>query len=537
MSSNEPSTWVDEVAARTRTQPRALEQGLSGLVYRHLPDERPGKTPPEDLHTWLKQLFPQALSIDFAPHHQELIEWASRINPDDHPRPYIAIWPRFGGKTSIVECLVVALGAPRPFVANDQKITEAARNYCLYVSETQRQADKHVEEIRRRLESQRLGTYYPRYASPKTRQYGGTESWSRNRLITGTGYVVDALGLNSASRGVKVEDNRPDLIVFDDIDAKFDSTKITRKKEGLIKDTIIPTFGQNAAIIGVQNKVLPDGVFAKLADDRADYLMRRHVSGPLPAIKDLETEKRWDDEAERWIDVITSGTPTWEGMGLEECQRRIEESGLSSFLRECQHEVEEVEGALWTKDQIDAVRVSNHPSLRRILVAVDPSGGDAETGIIVVGLGIDGKAYVLDDRSMPGDKANAWGQEVVDAFYEWQADAIVAEKNQGGEMVRTTILSTADNTASVPVYLVHAKRGKEVRADPVAAAYGDEEIEWKDTRVCHVGTFKDLEQQMTTWVPGNESPDRLDALVYGIKKLIISSTQGQQQQTPPSRSY
>jgi hypothetical protein len=539
--SSKPSTWVDDLVDKTRKTPRAEDQVINGFVRQYLPEERDGTTPPRDLREWLQTIFPQAFDTPFAPHQESLIEWAAQIRPETHPRPYIGIWPRGGGKSTLVESLCIALGAPRPVQSDsgdEEGVTlRAARDYCLYVSETQGQADDHVQEIANRLESEAIVNAYPQFARPRTRRYGDTKSWSRTRLITGTGFIVDALGLNAAGRGVKVEDERPDLMIFDEIDAKFDSRAITRKKESLIKDKIIPMFGENAAIVGVQNKVTADGVFAKLADDRADFLMRRKVVGPIPAIRDLETEKQYDEEAERYRDVIVDGTPTWAGQDLEACQRRIDESGLSSFLREGQHEVRDVEGALWTVDQLDAVRVSNYPSIRRLVIGVDPSGGDAETGIVVVGLCVDGNVYVLEDLSMPGDKPNEWGCEVADAYFRWQADAVIAEKNQGGEMVRSTIVSSHEYGADVPVYLVQAKRGKQVRADAAAGAYGSEETGYDDTRVCHVGTFPDLEAQMTSWVPGNESPDRLDALVYGVKKLIVTAAESNQSSTPPTVSY
>lgn len=547
MHSNESSTWVDDLAEGPHRAPRAQERGVQAVVTKHLPEERAGEVPPDDLEDWLLEMFPQDFDSDFGYHHRRFIQWAGKVDPGDHPQPYIAIWPRGGGKSTLVECVVIALGAPRPVYQEkddgDEMMTlESARNYCLYVSETQEQADRHVEDIGTRLESPRLASRYPQFASPKIRETGQRKSWSRTRLITGTGFVIDALGLNSAGRGVKVEDVRPDCLVFDDIDDKHDTQEATRKKETTIKDTIIPMFGgDGAAIIGIQNKIIPDGVFARLSDDRADYLLRRRVDGPHKAISGLETEKRYREdlgEDGRYIDTITEGEPLWDGQDLEQCQRRIEESGLDSFLRECQHEVEDVEGALWTRDQLSAVRVSDHPSLRRIIVAVDPSGGNAETGIIVIGLGVDGKAYVLQDRSMPGHTPNAWGREIVDAYDEWKADAVIAEGTHGGEMVRGTIVSAIDDTRNVPVYLVDAKRGKYTRAEPVASAYGDEDIDWQDTKVHHVGSFPDLEHQMRTYVPGNESPDRLDALVWGLKKLVI--TKGVKEsgsQAPGTQTY
>ena len=522
------SDWASELAEPRQRRQVAKDIGWRPLFDENLPD-RQEAVAPRDLEEWLKELFPSSFNIPFGWHHQDFIEWAATIRPESHPDPYIGIWPRGGGKSTLVECTVIALGAPRPFQYEENgevyEQHQPARRYCVYVSETQAQADRHVEDIGTRLESRRVQTRYPNLASPKVRQETGQkQSWSRNRLITNNGFIVDALGLNAAARGIKVEDVRPDLLVFDDIDDKHDSRKITQKKETIIKDTIIPTFGRQAAIVGIQNKILPDGVFARLADDRADYLLRRRVSGPYKAVEGLETEKRYDEEVDRYIDEIVEGTPLWEGQDLRECQRRIQESGLSSFLRECQHEVEDIEGALWTRSQIEAVRVSSHPTLSLIVVGVDPSGGTAETGIIVAGITPSGDAYVLEDRSMAGDRPVKWGREVVDAYNEWGANAVIAEKNQGQQMVASTIKSAANNPRNIRVNLVNAKRGKYVRAEPVAAAYGSEEVDYDDTRVHHVGTFPDLEHQMRTYVPGSEaSPDRLDALVYALKRLVIQS--------------
>lgn len=525
MTSEPRSTWVDHVTSQGAPK-RTKEKGISVLTRRHLHED---DSVPTDLQEWLEEFFPSAFSKPFGPHHEDLIEWAAQIRMGMHPRPFIGIWPRGGGKSTLIECVVIALGAPRPLpqVVNgeEQLVRQSARGYTLYVSETQEQADKHVEDIQTRLESQRLRSSYPQFAAPKIRRLGHTASWSRNRLITGTGYVVDALGLNSAARGVKLEDKRPDMLVFDDIDDKHDRRKISDKKETIIKDSIIPTFGGDAAIVGIQNKIIPDGVFARLADERADYLMRRIVSGPLKAVRDLETEKQFHPdlgEDGRYIDTIVEGEPTWEGQDLEACQRRIEESGLASFLRECQHEVEDVEGALWTREQLESIRVNTHPTLTRILIGVDPSGGTAETGIIAGGLGRDRKGYILEDGSMGGEDPNAWGRKIVSLFHKWEADAVVAEKNYGGSMVRSTILSATGENVQVPVYLVPSTSRKYTRAEPVAAAYGSKDVDWQDTKVHHVGTFSDLEHQQRTFVPGNESPDRLDALVHLLRKLVVN---------------
>ncbi len=182
----------------------------------------------------------------------------------------------------------------------------------------------------------------------------------------------------------------------------------------------------------------------------------------------------------------------------------------------------DVPGALWTLDQIDATRVRAVPELVQIVVAVDPmsrglgqqqedddAGG--ETGIVVVGLGEDGHGYVLEDATTRGDPAQ-WATAAIAAYRRHQADRIVGEVNNGGQMVGFT-LATID--PRVPFEPVWASRGKYTRAEPVSALYA--------RRWCHhLGVFPELEEQMTTWVLGERSPDRMDALVWAVSALFYA---------------
>ena len=157
--------------------------------------------------------------------------------------------------------------------------------------------------------------------------------------------------------------------------------------------------------------------------------------------------------------------------------------------------------------------------LRRIIVAVDPavSSHDEsdETGIVVVGLGEDGHAYVLyDDSGRHG--AIEWPNRAVHLFHFFKADKIIGEVNNGGDLVERAVLAVDPN---VPFESVHASRGKVLRAEPVAALY-------EKGRVHHVGRHPKLETQMTEWIPGPKakSPDRVDALVHGVTALMLSDT-------------
>lgn len=192
----------------------------------------------------------------------------------------------------------------------------------------------------------------------------------------------------------------------------------------------------------------------------------------------------------------------------------------------------EVNGALWTLEDrtaddgrvmpgIDSTRMAKAdiPEMRRIVVSVDPSGtkgddsGD-DIGIVVAGLGVDGRAYVLEDATC-NMSPEGWARRVVDRYHHWGADRIVAERNFGGDMVRSIIM-TADKRASYKE--VTASRGKSVRAEPVAALY-------EQGRVSHVGEFPDLEDQLCNFTAsgyiGDKSPDRADAMVWALTELML----------------
>lgn len=181
----------------------------------------------------------------------------------------------------------------------------------------------------------------------------------------------------------------------------------------------------------------------------------------------------------------------------------------------------DIEGALWKHELIEASRVKEAPRLVRVVVALDPaatSGPEADdTGIVAGGLGHDGHVYILDDQTCHLGP-DGWGERAVTAYETWKGDCIVGEVNNGGEMVEH-VISTIN--PYVPFVPVHASRGKQTRAQPVASLYGSSER--RIARVHHVGVFPELEDQLCTWVPGMEdSPDRLDALVWLVTSLLLA---------------
>lgn len=178
--------------------------------------------------------------------------------------------------------------------------------------------------------------------------------------------------------------------------------------------------------------------------------------------------------------------------------------------------LEEVDGALWSRELLERCRIGRAPEgLRRIVVAIDPAGGSSkqsdETGIIVAGRDGDGHGFVLADAS-GRYTPEGWARRAVDLYRSRHADRIVCEANFGGAMVEATIRAVDPR---VPVKMVHASRGKAIRAEPIVALY-------EQKRVHHVGQFPQLEDQLCGWEPlgSGPSPDRLDALVWSLSELM-----------------
>jgi len=236
---------------------------------------------------------------------------------------------------------------------------------------------------------------------------------------------------------------------------------------------------------------------------------------PVPLLKNL---------LKRDSAVVTRGS-TYENRAnlaetaLAELEARYGNTRLGR--QELQGELlEDMEGALWTRAWIENQRLEpkDMPPLYRIVVAIDPavtSGEDSdETGIVVAGATSEGHFYVLEDATLKATP-DGWGRRAVQAFNDWSADKIIAETNNGGDMIIATIQQV---DRLIPVKKVVASRGKQLRAEPISALY-------EQGRVHHVGMFSKLEDQMVTWTPeSRQSPDRLDALVWALTELKDGSS-------------
>lgn len=236
--------------------------------------------------------------------------------------------------------------------------------------DTQDQAEDHVGNVGKLLESPRVADLYPEIGEQLVNKFGRSRGWRRERLRSAAGFTVDAIGLDSAARGAKLDEERPDLIVFDDIDDANDSPKVTARKIDQLTRTFLPALAPNGTVLAVQNLVLPNGVFARiagLAEQSADFLQDRVMwgDGPVPAVRGLVLGKDNDG-----LDTYLEGDIVWDGQGPDQIRQQIKLWGRTAFLIEAQHQVELRSGGKfaawdWMKDHWTDGPMSYEPTVKR----------------------------------------------------------------------------------------------------------------------------------------------------------------------------
>jgi phage terminase large subunit-like protein len=236
---------------------------------------------------------------------------------------------------------------------------------------------------------------------------------------------------------------------------------------------------------------------------------------PIELLKKIMDDPATVTDRSRTIDNTVNLSPAY----LDEMQRRY--AGTPIGRQELDGEiVEDRMNGLWQRHWLAQARLSARPELKRIVVAVDPpvtsTAGADSCGIVIAGLGVDGRGYVIGDRTIQGRDPATWAHAAVAAYRDYQADRIVVETNQGGDLV-VQVFKGID--ANIPVKKVYASRGKFLRAEPISALYAE-------GRVAHVGEFPELERQMCDFaadgLANGKSPDRLDALVWALTELMLT---------------
>ncbi|GGL15743.1 hypothetical protein [Deinococcus radiotolerans] len=409
-------------------QSRGLRQAAEGLST----NLGLGLPVPSHYLDWLRTLFPGTYTRPLAHFHEEFWERIWDMRPERSATEFY-IWPRGFSKTTNAERAVIALAA-RGF------------KYILYVKETQDQANDAVQNIAAVLESPEVERHYPLLSQRQVNKFGHSKGWKRDRIRTASGTIVDAAGLDVSIRGLLLEGSRPDVIILDDIDGKEDTLRTTEKKIRRITSDIVPAGAPNRVILGLQNIINPHGVFTRLADlcpdHPADFLLDRFVSGPYPAVYDLEYEQSGVNEHGKPVYRITAGESSWpEARPLDMLEAELNQMGPTQFIEEKQNEVGRLQGNLYKGFKLKAIPRPPLSAFLDTVVVCDPavtntndsdSNGVRSGGLLpngqIVGL------YSWEGRdSVPNNLKRAFRQALA-----VQASTIILETNQGGDTWITT---------------------------------------------------------------------------------------------------
>lgn len=404
----------------------------------------------DDWRLAVPAMFPSVCRAPFAPHHEELLEWADAIEEGSTPRPFVAIWNRGAAKSSIAELICVWLAHKR------------VRKYALYVSGKQAKADDHVQSIADLLESDEIASIDADLSERRIGKYGASKGWRRNRLTTKSGFTVDAVGLDSDVRGARIGTQRPDLLIFDDIDGVADSLATIDKKIARLTKDLIPTRSpEGVAMMFVQNIIHGQSIAARLAEiegaPEIDFMARRIVSGPIKAVDGLEVREEYDEEIDRNRMIIVGGTPTWVGYDIPACQDMVDDEGLTAFLSECQHEYGTLKGGMF--DHIDfSIRRRTRAELPALNgnatwkgpcgTWVDPAVTSTDRSdscaVMTDGLGPDKKYWRLYSWEQVTSPEEAMRNGLESAM-RWGSQVLGVETDQGGdtwEVVYRTVVKT-----------------------------------------------------------------------------------------------
>ena len=312
-------------------------------------------------------------------------------------------------------------------------------------------------------------------------------------------------GLRSVSTGTTITGRGAELLILDDLVAGR-----LEVESGRLRDKLYTKF-----IADIMQRQQPR--FAAVLN-----ATRWHEDDPIGRVL-----KRWDESEYvrlRMQAIATEEVPDPLGRApgealwpeiwpLERLERRRAQIGEYEFQSQFQQNPTPPEGGLWKRGWIENDHAPPRRLLRRVVVGVDPAGSSRDhasmTGIVVCGMDDERRAWVLEDATMRGTP-DEWARAVLAAVERWRADCIVAEVNFGGEMVAHTIRTLNRN---VLINQVRAARGKRLRAEPVMARYQQGEV-------LHNGVLAELERQMMVWTPGDDSPDRLDAMVWALTDIF-----------------
>ena len=317
---------------------------------------------PLDIETdgmsWAKTLYPHLFNRPFTSYQKEFWDWGWQIEPHKYYRPRVECHPRGVGKSTNGEAFVVSA------------IARKKRQMVGYLSLEETKATKHFESIKTMLESDNLLKYYP-HCKPKVQKLKSlAEHWSREAIITESDAMIVPLTLLGSSRGWKSSTGqRFDLLILDDIDKLGQSPELIKKLIELLKGEILAAGTDETAVLMLQNLIHRDSICTQIFDHRADILSNRIFCGPFPLLKwyDAVKEDIPDDPTggKEWR--ITDGETYDPAISLEYATQLLNTFGKSTFNRECQQKVFEVEEDKDFREWNEVIHLITHSEFRRVM--------------------------------------------------------------------------------------------------------------------------------------------------------------------------
>jgi hypothetical protein len=481
-----------------------------------------------DWRDWVPKLFgwePES----FAGFHEDFYEHISSFEEGVRSRPRVNLWPRDFAKSSCLEQSAAFLGA------SDRV------NYCLYVCETQAQANNHVDQIKTHLVSEPFERFYPAHAERAMTEFGFSKGWNRQRARTAGGFTIDALGLDTAARGIKLDDVRPDLLILDDIDDELDTERASDKKIRRITRKVLPTGGGQASVLAGQNVISKHGLFTRWAKGESDVLADREVSGPFPAIEDMEFT--YTDEGI----TVMAGRPAWALRDLDWATRKIRDWTLRVFRTEAQQQLQEPPGGLFSDLAFEDLRVSRDevPELVRVVCWIDPA--ITETGdchaIQIDGLGADDRIYRLFSWEQQ-DRPLGTFKRAFRACLRHGATTLGVETDQGGQAWESVFNRAWEALVRDPdwPHITKSTRKPQYDSDKAGGGKGNKVHRWnqmlgdyEDGRFRHVTGTADVLESALHRVPVTKPFDLADAAYWSWHDLD-SGTTGRRSPLPSSSS-
>ena len=445
---------------------------------------------------WLGERFPETTSAPFAPRHENLWEWFDALTPGVKPRPRVEVWPRGGAKSSSGELGCTRVGA---------KLT---RRFVLYVCETQDQADKHVQAVAEHFESLGVG----RAVNP----FGSSKGWRKNQIRTANGFNVAGIGMDTATRGIRLGKFRPDLIIFDDIDGRLDTAATIKKKIAIITQSLLPAGSSDCAVLFLQNLIHASSIVSKLVDGTADFLHNREVPCVEPAVIGLKYVAEPQEDGSLYY-RITAGVPTWEGQNLATCEAQINEWGVNAFLREAQQMVADG-GGVFHAERIRVVGANELPALKKIVRAWDlaaTAGGGNWTVGVKMALGADKCIYILDVVRGQWDTNKRDGTIRATAEDDGRNVRVRGPQDPGAAGVSVAVALT-QLLQGYTVTFKPVSGSKETRADPFSS-----QVNASNVFMVRASWNSDFRRELQLF-PAGDDDDQVDAAADAYSELCLT---------------